>query len=77
MNVPAYFAIVALVAMVVFYALEHRLKQLAPLGFCAASLILALSVFALGRWPFAVVAVGFAVAALCRSYVGRSRERRL
>ena len=66
MNVPTYFAIVALTAMVVFYALEHRLKQLARLGFCAASLILALSVFALGPWPLAVVAVGFAVEALRR-----------
>ena len=69
-------AVLALIAMVVFYALEERL-QLAPLGFSVAALVAALSLFALGRWPFAVVAVGFAVAALCRCYVGRSRERRL
>jgi hypothetical protein len=66
MNVPTYFAIVALTAMVVFYALEHRLKQLARLGFCAAPLSSALSAYALGRWPFAVVAVGFAVEAFRR-----------
>jgi hypothetical protein len=52
MNVPAYLAIVALIAMVLFYVLEERLQQLAPLGFCAASLVVAFSVFALGHWPF-------------------------
>jgi hypothetical protein len=66
----------ALIAMMVFCALEQRL-QLAPLGFRAASLILALSVFALGGWPFALVAVGFAVEALRRWYVTRGREHQV
>jgi hypothetical protein len=77
MNVPAYLAIVALIAMIVFYGLEERLQQLAPLGFCVASLVVAFSVFALGRWLFAVVAVGFAVEALRRWYVRRGREHRV
>jgi hypothetical protein len=75
MSVSAYLAVLALIAMVVFYALEERL-QLAPLGFSAAALV-ALSLFALGRWPFGVVAVGFAAAALRRWYVERGREHRV
>jgi hypothetical protein len=63
MNVPEYLAVLALAAMVVFYALEER-SQIAPLGFSAASLLAALSLFALGRMPFGLLAVGFAVAAL-------------
>jgi hypothetical protein len=73
MNISAYLAILALTAMVVFYALEERSK-LAPLGFAAAALVAAPSLFVLGRWPFGVVAVLFAVAALYR-YIGRRRER--
>jgi len=76
MNVSAYLAVLALIAMVVFYALEKRL-QLAPLAFSAAALVAALSLFALGRWPFGVVAVGFAVAASRRWYVERGREHRV
>jgi len=76
MNVSADLAVLAAIAMVVFYALEDRLK-LAPLGFSAAALVTALGLFTLGRWPFGVVAVGFAVAALRRWHVQRSREHRV
>ena len=76
MNFPVYLALLVLIAMVVFYALEEWL-QLAALAFSAAALVAALSLFALGRWPFGVAAVGLAVAALYRCYVGRGRERRL
>lgn len=65
MNVSASLAVLALIAMVVFYALEER-SQLALLGFSAAAWLAALSLLALGRWPFGVVAIGFAVAALRR-----------
>ena len=75
-NVSTDLEVLALIAMVVFYALEQRL-QLAPLGFSAAALVAALGLFALGRWPFGVVAVGFAVAALRRWYVERGREHRV
>lgn len=73
MNISTYLAIIAVIAMVVFYALEER-SQLALLGFSAAALVAALSLFALGRWPFGVVAVGFAVTASHRWYMERVRE---
>ena len=76
MNLSAYLAVLALLAMVAFYALDER-SQRAQLGFSGAALVAALSLFALGRWPFGVVAVGFAVAALCRWYVGCGRKRRV
>jgi hypothetical protein len=59
MSAPSFLAFVALVAMVIFYALDDR-SQLAPLGFSAASVVAALSEFILGRWPFGLVALAFA-----------------
>jgi len=73
MSAPSFLAFVALVAMVIFYALEDR-SQLAPLGFSAASVVAALSQFILGRWPFGLVALGFACAALRRWYVRRDGD---
>jgi hypothetical protein len=46
----------------------------APLGFSAASAIVALSQFILDRRPFGLVALGFAWAALRRWYVRRDRN---
>jgi integral membrane sensor domain MASE1 len=58
-------ALFALMAMVVLYAIEQSVP-LARLGFAAACLIAALSDFALGHWPFDVIALGFGLIAVWR-----------
>lgn len=76
MSDASYVALFALVVMVVLYALEHR-WSLAPLGFSAASTIVAASEFVLGRWPLGMAALGFAVVASRRWYVTRRRDGRV
>jgi hypothetical protein len=66
----SYFALFALIAMVIFYVVEDQ-SALALLGFSAASALAALSEFILGHWPFGIVALGFAGTALHRWYVRR------
>jgi len=72
----SYLAVFALLAMVICYAFEER-SRLALLGFCAASVIAALSEFILRHWSFGIVALGFTGAALERWYVGRRRDGRV
>jgi integral membrane sensor domain MASE1 len=55
----------ALMAMVVLYAIESSVP-VARLGFAAACLLAALSDFALGRWPFGAIALGFGLVAVRR-----------
>jgi hypothetical protein len=72
MSVASYVALFSLTVMVLMYAFEQR-SPLALLGFSLASTIAALSQFVLGRWPFGLAAMGFAVIALGR---WRVRQRR-
>jgi hypothetical protein len=62
MSDASYVALLALVVMVVLYAVEHR-WSLAPLGFAMASTIAAFSEFVLVRWAFGLAGLGFAVVA--------------
>lgn len=71
----SYLTLFALVAMVIFYAVEDR-SRLALLAFSAASMVAALSEFILGRWTFGIVALGFAGMALQRWYIKRRRDNR-
>lgn len=75
MSAPSYVALIALLAMVVFYAIESRSTHSA-LGFSIAATVVAISEFSLDRWPFAIAALGFAAVALRRWYVGRKRSSR-
>lgn len=61
MSGASYLAFFGLMVMVVLYALDRW--WLAPLGFSAASAIVAGSEFVLGRWPLGLVALGFAMVA--------------
>jgi len=65
MSAPSCVALVALLAMVVFYAIENRSAH-TVLGFSIAAAVAAISVFFADRWPFAIVALGFAGVALRR-----------
>jgi len=73
MSDASYVALFALVVMVVLYAVENRWPP-APLGFFLAAIVAAASEFALGRWPFAIAALGFAVVALQRWHARRRRD---
>ena len=75
MSVPSYIALIALLAMVVFYAIESRSTHSA-LGFSIAATVVAISEFFLDRWPFAIAALGFAGVALRRWYLARTRSSR-
>jgi hypothetical protein len=66
-------ALLALMAMVAFYSMERSIP-LARLGFAAACLIAAVSDFALGHWPFGVVALGFCLIAVQKWNSGRHRH---
>ena len=61
MSCALYVVFFGLVVMVVLFALDRL--WLAPLGFSAASAIVAGSEFVLGRWPLGLVALGFAMVA--------------
>jgi len=75
MSVPSYVALIALLAMVIFYAIENRSRHSA-LGFSIAATVVAISEFFLDRWPFAIAALGFAGVALRRWYSARARSSR-
>jgi hypothetical protein len=68
MSGPSYLALIALIAMVIFYAVEDR-SPVALLGFSIASVFAALGQFILGCWPFGLAAFGFAVVSLWRWYL--------
>jgi hypothetical protein len=68
-------ALSALIAMVVFYAVEN-LAPIALLGFSVSSVLVALCELTPGRWPFGLVALGFAAVALQRWSMRRHGEKR-
>jgi hypothetical protein len=71
MSGASYIAFFGLVVMVVLYALDQW--WLAPLGFSAASAIVAGSEFVLGRWPLGLAALGFAIVASRRWHMRPGR----
>jgi hypothetical protein len=71
MSDASYAMLFALVVMVVFYALEYRWR-FAPLGFSVASGVVAVSNGVLHHWPLALAALGFAMVASRRWYLGRA-----
>jgi hypothetical protein len=70
MSDTSYVALFALIVMVTLYALKHR-WPLAPVGFCLASTIAAVSEVVLRRWPLGLAALGFALLASWRWYLRR------
>jgi hypothetical protein len=73
MSGASYMAFFGLVVMVVLYAIDRW--WLAPLGFSAASAIVAGSEFVLARWPLGLAAtLGFAIVASRRWRVRAGRS---
>jgi O-antigen ligase len=70
MSTASYFALFALVAMMLLYSVEDQ-WSFAPLGMSVAAAIAAVGEFVAGYWPFAAAALGFAIVALRRWYKRR------